>query len=82
MSKLNTEAAQAKLSNPSRAIDDATKAGYLVPATRGNKQISASGEKFVLALPDREAAKAAMANARPRRKARKGQKKVVEGNNG
>lgn len=81
LSKLNTEAAQAKLLNPTRAVDHATKGGYLVQATKGNKQISAAGEQFVLALPNREAAKAAMANARPRRKVRKGQKKVANADN-
>jgi hypothetical protein len=71
MSKLNTEAAQPKFSNPTVAMENATKMGYLVPATKGNKQLSAAGEIFVQKLPDREAAKAAMAIARPRRKARR-----------
>jgi len=31
--------------------------GYLVPSVKGSKQLSASGEKFVEALPDRDAAK-------------------------
>lgn len=82
ISKINTEAAQAKLLNPTRAVDHAAKGGYLVQATKGSKQISAAGEQFVLALPDREAAKAAMANARPRRRLRKGQKRVAETDNG
>jgi hypothetical protein len=71
ISKLNTEAAQAKFSNPTYAVDNATKYGYLVPASRGNKQLSAGGEIFVQALPDREAAKAAIQNARPKRKTKK-----------
>ena len=71
LSKLNTEAAQVKLSNPTVAADNATKAGLLVPATKGNKQISAIGELYVQALPDRLAAKDAIAHARPRRKSRK-----------
>jgi len=71
ISKLNTEAAQAKFSNPTVAVDNATKRNYLVAASKGNKQLSATGEQFVLALPDREKARAIMANARPRRRARK-----------
>lgn len=72
ISKLNTEAAQMKFSNAAKAVDNATTYGYLAPATRGNKQLSAAGEVFVRALPDRDAARLAMANARPRRRSRKG----------
>jgi hypothetical protein len=64
ISKLNVESAQSKLSNPTVAVDNATKLGYLAPATKGNKQISGPGELYVQALPDREAAKAAIANAK------------------
>ena len=71
ISKLNTEAAQTKFSNPTVAVENAVKTNYLVPATKGNKQLSALGEQFVQALPDREKARAIMANARPRRKSRK-----------
>ena len=71
LSQLNTEAAQRKFSNPAVAVDNAAKNGYLVPASNGNKQLSAAGEHFVEALPDREAARAAMVGSRPRRKPRK-----------
>jgi hypothetical protein len=71
ISKLNTEAAQVKFSNPTIALDNATKQNYLVQATKGTKQLSALGEQFVLALPDREKARAIMSKARPRRKSRK-----------
>jgi hypothetical protein len=57
ISKLNTEAAQMKFSNTTFAVQNATNKGFLVPSTKGNKQISAVGEQFVQALPDREAAK-------------------------
>jgi hypothetical protein len=67
ISKLNTEAAQVKFSNPTVALDNATKQRYLVPATKGNKQLSALAEQFVLALPDRDRAREVMSNARPRR---------------
>lgn len=68
ISKLNTEAAQTKFSNAAKAVDNATMLGYLAPATKANKQISAAGELFVEALPDRAAARAAMDSARPRKK--------------
>ena len=67
ISKLNTEAAQTKLSNPAQAVNNATKYGYLAPAIKGTKQLSAGGELYVEALPDREAATAALAHARPKR---------------
>jgi len=71
ISKLNTEAAQMKFANAANAVDNATKQGYLVPGTRGNKQLSATGELFVNALPERDAARQIMSNARPRRRAKK-----------
>ena len=57
ISKLNTEAAQTKLPNASYAVNDAVKTGYLVPAEKGMRQLSANGELYVKALPDRNAAK-------------------------
>ena len=57
VNKLNTEAAQTKLSNPSYAVNDAVRAGYLAAAAKGMKQLSAQGEQYVDALPDRDAAK-------------------------
>jgi hypothetical protein len=66
ISKLNTEAAQRKLSNATAAVNNASQYGYLVPAGKGTKQISAPGERYVQALPDYDAAKEAMAGARPR----------------
>lgn len=71
ISKLNTEAAQQKLTNPSNSVHNAAKMGYLVSASKGQKQLSAAGELFVEALPAREKAKEAMAQARPRRGARR-----------
>lgn len=68
ISKLNTEAAQLKLSNPAAAVSNAVRTGFIVPSTKGMRQLSAIGEKFVLALPDRDAAREALASARPRRK--------------
>jgi len=83
ISKLNTEAAQSKFSNAAYAVENATKYGYLVPASKGNKQLSAPGELFVGALPDREAAKQAMLAARPKRKSKRAsQSKEKSLNNG
>ena len=75
LSGLNTEAAQPKLSNPTVAVDNATRAGLLVQALRGSKQISAAGEVFVQALPDRDAAKASLANSRIKRRNKKSSSK-------
>jgi hypothetical protein len=75
LSRLNTEAAQPKFSNAAVAVENATKMGYLVPAIKGHKQISAAGERFVQALPDREAAKQAMSAVRSRMKRRNSTKK-------
>ena len=71
ISALNTEAAQPKFSNASVAVDNARALGYLVQATKGNKQIGAAGEKFVDLLPDRDAAREAMRTFRPRRASKK-----------
>lgn len=75
ISKMNTEAAQPKFSNAAKAVDNAARNGYLVQATKGNKQLSAPGEQFVQALPDRDAAKSAMSKMRQRRKSRKSAEK-------
>lgn len=67
INQLNTDAAQPRFSNPSVAVENSTKQGYLVPGVKGAKQLSASGEQYVQALPDREAAKAVLQRLRPRR---------------
>ncbi|MBN1343599.1 MAG: hypothetical protein JXQ73_13005 [Phycisphaerae bacterium] len=71
ISKLNTEAAQLKFSNPAYAVVNATNAGLLASAGKGRKQISAIGERFVDALPDRDAAKSLLRHSRPRRTRKK-----------
>lgn len=68
ISKLNTEAAQRKFNNAAMAVNNAMSSGYLVPSTKGQKQLSASGELFVQALPDRVQAKEAMIKAQPRKR--------------
>lgn len=67
LSKINTEAAQPKFANAANSANNATKMGYLVQSTKGNRQISAAGEQFVRALPDRDSARQAMATLRPRK---------------
>ena len=71
ISKLNTEAAQTKLSNPSYAVNDATRSGLLATAAKGMKQLSVIGEKYVEALPDHAAAKALASPLKGRRSRRK-----------
>jgi len=77
LSNLNTEAAQPKLSNATFAVVNATNRGLLVPAGKGSKQLSAAGELFVQALPDRIAAKASTENMRTKRKSKKKSGKTV-----
>jgi hypothetical protein len=71
LSALNTEAAMPKLANAANAASNAQKMRYLVPGTKGMRQLSAPGERFVEALPDRDLARAEMAKSRPRRVAKK-----------
>lgn len=71
LAKLNTEAAHPKFSNAAYAANNAANSGYLAPASGGQRQISAAGEQFVQTLPDRDAAKAVMTQARRRRAAKR-----------
>jgi hypothetical protein len=73
LSDLNTEAAQRRFSNAAFAVVNATNCGFLVPSVKGCKQLSAAGEQFVQALPDRDAAREAFdrLNWKRARRARK-----------
>lgn len=71
LSKLNTEAAQQKFANAANATNNAVKMGYLIPSSKGQRQLGAAGEQFVRALPDRDSARAAMTRLRPRRASRR-----------
>ncbi len=71
ISALNTEAAQPKFSNASVAVDHAARAGLLVQATKGRKQVSAAGEHYVQLLPDQAAARSSIQGMRQKRKPRK-----------
>ena len=46
LSKLNTDAAQPKFSNAANSASNAVKRGYLVSATKGQRQLSAAGGQF------------------------------------
>ena len=71
ISKLNTEAAQRKFANAANTMANATRGNFLVQAgKKGMKQLSADGERYVDALPDRLAAKAALGKKRARRQGR------------
>lgn len=70
ISKLNTEAAQRKFANSTYSVNNAMQAGYLAPVSRGMKQLAAEGEKYVDALPDRAAAKAAFRTRKAKRQRR------------
>jgi hypothetical protein len=69
--KLNTEAAQLKFANASNAVENAVKTGWLVPASKGAKQLSALGEVYVQALPDRDAARSAVAHVRSKKRVKR-----------
>jgi hypothetical protein len=60
ISAVNKEAAQRAFSNSPYAVDNATKSGYLAPASKGAKQITTRGEALVDALPERARVQAAL----------------------
>jgi hypothetical protein len=84
LSRLNTEAAQRKLSNPALTAGNAVRDGFFVQAPKaGCRQLSAMGERFVQLLPNREAAlqvKKRMGSRRGTRSgsARGGKERVVK----
>lgn len=71
LTKAATELATRALTNMSATARDAVNAGYLAKAGGGRKQISPLGEAVVDALPDRTAVANAIAEMKPRRRARK-----------
>jgi len=81
ISAINTESAHRKFSNAANAVENATKQGYLVPSIKGCKQVSAAGEQFVEALPDRETAKEIMDRARIGRVSKNAKRKTSSTNN-
>lgn len=77
ISALNTEAAQLKFSNTAFAVVNASNAGLIVPAGKGQKQLSALGEQYVEALPDRAAAREVISRMRARRRKKRERAKEV-----
>ena len=75
LSRLNTEAAQLKFSNTAVAASNADRRGLIAAAGKGLRQISAVGELFVDALPDRAAAKQVLGKLKPRKRNSTGKKK-------
>lgn len=71
ISTLNTEAAQPKFANAAKSVANAARAGLIVQAIKGAKQLSAAGESFVQSLPTREAAKQSLSGIKSRRKNKK-----------
>jgi hypothetical protein len=71
ISALNTEAAQPKFSNTAYSTNNAVKLGYIVPSTKGHRQLSALGERFVQALPDRSAAKEVLLSLRRKNRSKR-----------
>ncbi len=78
LSALNTEAAQPKFSNAAVAVSNAIRAGLVVQGSKGSNQLSAAGEVFVQALPDREAARLSVKNMRVRKRNKKSSSKNEE----
>lgn len=68
LTKLNTDAAQPKLSNPAASARNAVGQDYLSLAGGGRKQITTRGEAMVIALPDRSKVKEALATNPLRRR--------------
>jgi hypothetical protein len=71
LSLLNTEAAQPKFANAATSANNAVKMGYLVPSVKGQRQLSAFGERFVRALPDRDAARTAVETMKRKKRPRR-----------
>lgn len=80
LTRLNTEAAQRTLSNPAVASSNAIRDGFFVSAPKaGYKQLSAMGERFVHALPNREAAQQIKQRTGSRRSRKSGSTKDDSG---
>ena len=71
ISLLNSDAKQAPFSNAAQAMKNAQLKGFVVPAAKGFKQLSAVGERFVQALPNREEALTAFKAFKPKQRKKK-----------
>lgn len=68
---LNQEAGRPGFANAASAVNNAARAGFLSTASRGLKQLSAQGGKYVDTLPDQATAKEGMRKSKARRGKRK-----------
>lgn len=67
LTRLNTEAAQRKFANASETAKNALKGNYLAASSKkGFRQLSAMGEQYVNALPNREEASTVRKRMAPR----------------
>ena len=71
VNRLNTEAAQIKLSKPSQIVANATEDGLLATAPGGRKQLAKVGEKYVEVLPDHAGARSLLSKMRSRKPRKK-----------
>lgn len=79
LTKLNTDAAGIRLSNPAYAVTNATRQNkFLAPAGKGSKQITSLGEDIVNALPDQERVKATIAEQTAGLRKRRARKKATQ----
>lgn len=74
INRVNTEAAQLKFSNATYAVTNAYNRGLIASAGKGTRQISAQGEHYVAALPDRNAVKQFSSRMRKRKMSKKSKK--------
>lgn len=52
ITQLNSDAGQGEFSNPTESTKNASKAGYLIPAGKKKRKLSAYGEDLVKAMPN------------------------------
>jgi len=77
ISRLNLEAKQQKFVNATKAVNDASRTGYLVSASKkGLRKLSAAGERFVKALPERAVTYKMVPTLKAKRKVEKEPKNI------
>jgi hypothetical protein len=77
VSNLNLEAKQQKFANSTKAINSASKAGYLISnSKKGFRKLSAAGDRFVKALPDSPVTYSMVPTLKTKRKVQKEPEKL------
>ena len=71
IANLNTEAGQRKFANAATSVGNATRAGFVAAVSRGMKQLTAEAKRYVDALPDQTAAKAAFGKKKKAKRQRR-----------